>query len=359
MSFNPFPGAFGLDIGEDAVRLIQLEYTLKGLRAPRVGIKRRSMVALPEGALKDGELAEPEVVVRALRSLLNEHDRPRSPYVITSLPEHKTFVKTLTVQASDHEPTKSDIEAALATHLPYNLEEVYLDWQVIPGTGRKNNHWSVIIAAVPKAIADSYTYLLEIAKLEPLALEVEALAVARALPGETAGIRAILMFGEAHSAFLVVSGGVVHMSLSIPFTGREITEKIAQALSIEAVEAEEVKRTCGLDRTGECDPKLRPVLLHAVEELTRRIREAMWFYKMQMSEDAPIDTIELAGTNAALEGLDRALSQSLKRKIRPANPYKSLDPAVMDAEQINELLPYTTAVGLALRALEGPLPISL
>lgn len=362
MLINPFKNAFGLDFGDRSVKLVQLSKKGVGLGKRRYKLNHASSFDLPPGLIVDGEIQRPEEVLRLLRHHLMSRNRGlvKGPWVVTSLPETKTYVQLIKVKV-DPEDEKIDSRAVLEqvpSYLPFDLESVYLDWQSVDCEDVCGKERSVLLAAVPKTIADSYTYLLNIAGLSPLSMEVEATAIARAvinrgksLKGEARGI---LDLGAARSSFIIYDHGVVQFSLSLPVSGQKITEAISRALKIEPAEAEKIKRECGLE-SKKCQGKTRKVLTETLDDLTDKIFQAINFYKLHFPDKNPLTVIRTTGGGANMPALESYLSSKLKIKVRKANPWVNLFPVDKPPMPPEESLRYATSIGLAMRALEDPI----
>lgn len=360
MFLNPFQPAFGLDIGDRAIKIAQLKRSPIGLRRWRFRPVHFSKLALPAGWIVDGELQKPEEIVRTLKEHIQKQKDGLafSPWVVACLPETKTFIQLIKVENRHGIINEDVIREILPSFLPYNLDDVYLDWQVLPQDSASPNLTPVLIAAAPKRIADSYNYLLNIAGLTPLAFEVEAAAIARAVINRRKDLsreaRGILDLGATRSSFIIFDHGVIQFSLSLPFAGQEVTEKIRQALNVEWAEAEKLKTECGLDEK-KCRRKLKEILQTNLDDLTDKIFQAIQFHKLHFPDRHPLTGIRLCGGGANLPALENYLSAKLKLKVRRANPWVNLFPpeeAPLDAERS---LFYATAIGLAMRAVETPL----
>lgn len=357
MFLNPFYHSFGLDIGDRSIKLVQLQRVRAGLKKRPYRLVHFSQIPLPPGWITDGELQKPEEIVNALKKHIakQKDGLAISPWVTISLPETKTYIKLIQLKANGNEINEETIREAAPSYLPYDLDDIYLDWQVI---GQEGNDASVLLAAVPKRIADSYTYLLNIAGLTPLAMEVEATAITRAVINRRKDLsreaRGILDLGATRSSFIIYDHGVIQFSLSLAFAGQEVTEKISRAMNLELAEAEKIKKECGLD-PNKCKGNLKTALENNLNELADKITQAIQFYKLHFPEKNPLTGIRLCGGGANLPALENFLSAKLKLKVRKANPWINLFPVGQAPLNEESSLLYATAIGLAMRALESPI----
>lgn len=362
MIINPFKNAFGLDFGDRSIKIVQLRRRILGSKDAGFKLQHFSSIDLPAGLIVDGEIQKPEEVIKLLHSHFAIHRSSwrRSPWVVACLPETKTYIQLARVKTEDEEGGISEetVKAVAPSYLPYELENVYLDWQVLDNDNALAREKDVLLAAVPKTIADAYTYMLNIAGFTPLALEVEATAIARAVINQRKNLseesRGILDLGASRSSFIIYDHGTVQFSLSLPISGLQITEKIETGLKVDFAEAEKIKRECGVE-PRRCQGKLKTVLSDILEDLSNKIFQAVQFYKLHFSGKNTLTGIRICGGGANLPALESYLSTRLKIKVRKANPWVNLFPIDHLPLPQDESLRYTTAIGLAMRALDKPI----
>lgn len=363
MFVNPFKKAFGLDLGDHSIKIVQLKQRQISRGPFRYELTHASSLSLPEGLIVNGEIIQPEEVIKILKTHLAQKkvSLTKVPWAVSCLPETKTYIQLINIHLNETKEKieEADVQAVVPSYLPYELNEIYLDWQEINPDPQSLDR-SILLAAVPKKIADPYTYLLNIAGIVPLAFEVEALPIARAVINRQKDLstqsRGILDLGATRSSFIIYDHGAIQFSLSLPVSGAQITEHIQKNLSLDINEAEKIKKTCGLEQ-GQCPAELKPVLEETVEDLAKKISQAIQFYKVHFPEKNPLTGIRLCGGGSNLLGLENALSAKLKIKIRKANPWVNVYPKGQEPMPLEQSISYTTAIGLALRAIENPLII--
>lgn len=362
MFINTFQHAFGINFSDHSIKLVQLSRRRQGFKKFHYHLQHASELELTAGLIADGEIQKPEEVIQALkRHLEKKRDNLiSSPWVVSSLPETKTYIQLIKIKNNNHaEITTADILKAAPSYLPYDINDVYFDWQPVLNTDTpSSDETTILLGAVPKKLADPYIYLLNIMGFTPLALEVEAVAITRSIINRQKNLanqaRGILDLGATRSSFVIFDHGCVQFSLSLPISGTAITEKIKAALNLEFAEAENLKKDCGLD-SKKCKGKLKEVLEESLNELTDRISQTIQFYKLHFPSQNPLTGIRLTGGGANLPALENFLSTKLKLKVRKANPWVNLFPLNKSPLGQERSLSFATAIGLAMRALENPL----
>ena len=357
---NPFPGAFGLNIGDLSIKLVQLAPSAFYERQ-YFKIKELRATSLPPGLIVNGEIQQPELVRKKLLYLLGKDGgnfKPiRSSWVVANLPEPKTFLKLIDVESNDNVLTSVDVAYQAKKHLPFELEDTYLDWQVITPTATATKK-QVLIGAVPKVIADAYTYLLESVGLNPIALETEAAAVAIAMitteKDYTGQARAILDLGGTRSNLTIYDNNSIQFSTTLHFSGEIITAAIAQELKIEHSQAEDLKIKNGLKYDAQ-NPRYLTAVSSIAENLINELKTALLFYKEHFNNTNAVSRITLCGGMANWENIDNFISRQLKITAHPGHPWKNLRNKKLYDYDKNKSLPLACVIGLALRAIQNPL----
>ncbi len=361
---NPFPFAFGLDIGDSSIKLVQLGHKHPLGRPSYLYPETLRSVSLPAGIIINGEIQQPEIVRKKIMHLTGQdgaYPKIESPWVVANLPEPQTFLKLIEVPTPAKDLLYDEVSFHASRHLPFDIEDTYLGWQVLNPTENSSTS-KVLIAAVLKTVADSYTYLLEAAGLNILALEAEAVAVSRALitssKDYTGMARALLDIGSARSYIVIYDNDSIEFSKSLSFTGESVTTAIAQALKIERDVAEKIKINTGIDHNKDF-PNYITLMDTLLMKLVEEIKSSIRFYEDHFTNANPVTHITMCGGLSNLINFDTALSQKLKISARPGNVWKNLAPKnVADkitGDEKRRGLSFATAIGLALRAAENPL----
>jgi len=359
MFINPFPNAFGLDINDLSLKLVQLERTTNWKRQTYFKPKVFRSLELPPGLIVNGELQQPEEVRKKIHHLLqgNKKQLPiKSPWVVAGLPETKSFIKLINVCQPAEELFDDEIKNLAKKHIPYDENECYyLEWQIMPTNNPKESR--ILIGAIPCQIADSYTYLLESLGLGVIALEVEALAIARSLITASKGYeneaRAILDLGATRSSLVVYDHDIVQFSTTLNFSGELLTTALSQKLHLSLEDAEALKIETGLDYKAKKN-KSWSIISEQTEELEKQLKNAMQFYYSHFPDANRITKITMCGGTSNLKYLDKVLSAKLKVLCRAGHPWKNLNWNKKIAMNDKEALGYATAIGLALRAADNP-----
>ena len=173
MFTNPFPNAFGLDIGDLSIKVVQIRNVTHRPGKPAFRPITLRSTTMPHGLITNGEIQQPEQVRKYIKHVITgqKKQKPiRSRWLTASLPDVQGFLKLIDIEKDPEDIIEEDINHASKMHIPFGEEDYYLDWQLMPQTEEKESVAHVLLAAIPKQIADTYTYLFESLGLGVIAL---------------------------------------------------------------------------------------------------------------------------------------------------------------------------------------------
>ncbi|RJQ13908.1 type IV pilus assembly protein PilM [Candidatus Parcubacteria bacterium] len=351
------PTAFGLDITDVTIRAVQLDR----IAPHQVRLSSFTEVVLPPGLIEQGEIKSESAVIDVLKDLRKktQFGSLKSKFVVASLPEQDAFMQVVSVPKMKKEEIDQAIRWEVEGNIPVNVEEAYFDWQNVDPIKKTPDHTDVLVAASPRHIVDSYVSVLNSANFSIKALEIESTATTRALfPGAFSSKPVLVVdLGAARTSFIIFSGSAIRFTSSIPTSGSQMTQAIAQAVGVNADEAEKIKREAGLDKTkreGKVFKALEPVLESLISEITKHLS----FYKTHSFHEHGqfhnISKIILSGGGANLKGLTAYLGAQFKLSVEIGNPWANILEApvkYLPPLPFDRSLSFVTAIGLALRGL--------
>ena len=360
MFFNPFPHAIGLDIGDLTIKMVQLDNISRRKNHPSFKLVNARSTQLPHGLIVNGELEKPEAVRKYLLHLLEKRgDRKdkyyKSPWVVASIPDRYGFIKLIQLEKEPEDIIDEDIIIASQKHVPFQENDYYLDWQIVPSHNHGTEYTNVLLASIPKNIANMYTYLLESVGLIVVALELGALSTVRTMITankhyDSEG-RGILRLGSTESTLTVYDHDHVQFSKSLNYSGEVLTAAIAQNLHITYEEAEMKKKAYGLEYTKN---KVWPILAEQTDKLIVEIEQILDFYYTHFPFTNKITKIVMCGGGSTLKNLDKALTAKLKIETKTGDVWKNLSPSKPINMDTEKSLRFAKAIGLALRAAGNP-----
>lgn len=349
--FNDKLNPFGLDFSDRAVKVAQLGE--KDGKLFLCGCRREE---IPQGIIEEGEIKNPEELVKYIK-LAMDKAAPRSirsKFVIYSIPETKGFIRVIKVPSAQKDDLENAIFAEVEQLFPVSMEEAYLDWQVLGGQ-KDEEDLEVLVAVVPQTVVDSYSEVLSMAGLRPVAAEIESIAISRSLISEKISQKPTLIvdLGKDRTGFIIYKSPSVQFTASIPVCGNELNKAISRQFDISEDEAEVVKYKCGLSTRGECK-KVYEAMDSNLNEMMGYIDRLLGYYHEHFSGEKDIAKVIICGGEARMNGISSLLSLKIKKEIEKGNPWINIISSAQEIPAIsrNDSLVFVTVLGLALRGVE-------
>lgn len=333
--------ALALDIGTYSIKAIH------GKPGATVEVQKAVEVFNTTGLSVPTDDTQIEKLGTFLETMLADNNLPRTD-VRLSLPEAVVSTKIINL------PWLSDAELASAIgwqaeqHIPIPPEELSLEYQVLyrPERGDKNGQMRVLLIGVRKSVIDRYVTVFNGLGIEPSLLETQTLSVLRSLqfmPDDPTTL--VVHMGSASMNLAVMYKGELMFVYTHLNGGQLLTRALEQGVGLDVTQAEQYKRTYGLDET-QFQGKVREALLPAVRLLVAEMQKAVRFFTTQHASEK-IQRVLLSGGSAQLPGLVELITTELGAEVLVAVPFAAAKGQIPEANHPA----YTVCMGLLLRSL--------
>ena len=346
------PPLIGCDISSSSVKLVELASDGKnGYRVERYTIEVLSRDAVADGNIVNLDSAV-EAVRRAWKKLATS-----TRNVAIALPASHVITKKIIVAAGQREEElEVQVESEANQYIPFALDEVNLDFQVVGPAPSSPDEIEVLIAASRKEKVEDRVAVAESAGLKPVVMDVESYAVLSAfeliekqLPdGGKGQIIALVDVGANVMNLTVLRDGQQLYVREQAFGGNQLTQDIARLFGMTFEEAEAEKRRNNLPDNYEAE-LLQPFIESMALEVSRALQ--FFFTSTQFNQ---VNHIVLAGGCAVLPGADEVVASRTQVNTIIANPFA--DMVLSDRVRAKSLLADASslmaACGLALRRFD-------
>ncbi len=350
--FNPKARpVIGLDISSTAVKMVELSDAGKGVHR----VERFAIELLPRDAVVDGNIANLEGVAESVRRCWKRMGTSIR-YVAMALPTAAVITKKIVLPANLRETEMEvQVESEANQYIPFPLEEVNLDFQVVGPAPSSPDEVEVLIAASRKEKVEDRVACAEAAELKPLVMDVESFATQSAFdlvlqhlgsaPGE---VVALVDVGANATKVTIIRGNQTVYSREQAFGGSQLTQEIMRAYGISPEEAETLKRNGPAPENYESE-LLRPFLDSLALEVSRALQ--FFFTSTQYNQ---VHHIVLAGGCAVIPGIDEAVAGRTQINTVVANPFVDMVPSsrIRPKQLVAEAPSLMVACGLALRRFD-------
>ncbi len=346
------PPLIGVDISTSAVKMVELSASGKGAYR----LEGYSIAAIPKDAIVDGNVSGLEQVSDAVKlawKLLGSREKRTA----LALPSAAVITKKVLMSAGlREEDMEAQVEAEANQYIPFPLEEVNIDFQVIGPAPNNADEVEVLIAAARKEKIEDRVAAAEDAGLKVTVMDVDTYAteaaysfVANQLPN--AGKDQTVMIVDIGAVMMHIN--VLHDNTSIytreqAFGGSQLTQEIQRRFGLSVEEAEIAKRKGGLPESYENE-----VLQPFMQSLSTEVARALQFFTSSTQYNR-VDHIVLAGGCAAIPAIDIMVQDRTQVNTIVANPFQSMSfGARVKQQQIAVDAPaLMIACGLAMRGVD-------
>lgn len=351
--FNPKARPLlGLDISSSAVKLVEL--TASGKEGYRV--ERYTIEVLPKDAVSDGNIANLEGVVDAVKRAWKRLGTS-TRNVAMALPGSAVITKKIIVPSGlRDDQLEIQVESEANQYIPFAIDEVNLDFQVVGPAPSVPDELEVLIAASKKERVEDRVAVADAAGLSAVVVDVESLAalaafelIERQLPdaGKNQTV-ALIDAGSNLMSLTVLRNSQQVYAREQAFGGGQLTQDIARHYGMTYEEAEAAKRAGNLPEGYEGE-----LLAPFMENLALEVSRALQFF-FTSTQYNQVDHIVLAGGCAVIPGVDEVVATRTQVSTLIANPFANM--VLSDRVRAKNLLADASslmvACGLALRRFD-------
>lgn len=351
--FSPKTHALiGVDISSSSVKMVELAGSAKeGYRVERYAIE-----PLARDVVVDGNIANLDAAAECMRRAWKRLGSSIRQ-VALALPPAAVITKKIIVPAGlREEQLEVQVESEASQYIPFSLDEVNLDFQVLGPAPAVPSEVEVLIAASRKEKVEDRVAVAEVAGLKAVVMDSEAYAalaafglIEKQLPDNGRNqVVALVDVGASVMNLTVLRNDQQVYTREQAFGGNQLTQEIARHYGMSFEEAEAAKRANNLPDNYETE-LLRPFLENLALEVSRALQ--FFFTSTQFNQ---VHHIVLAGGCAAIAGVDEVVATRTQVNTIIANPFVGMAlsdrvrPRALQADASALLL----ACGLALRRFD-------
>jgi type IV pilus assembly protein PilM len=356
----------GVDIGASSAKIVQLRSS-KGAAV----LETYGEIALgPYASQPIGKAVKltPEKIAEALLDVMREANVTARAGGI-SIPFSSSLVSVIELPNVQQEQLKRMIPIEARKYIPLPINEVTLDWFVIPHeegeqsafdrvekkTALQQKSQEVLLVAIHNDILQNYQTVSATAGLTIQFYEIEIFSAVRSSVGHGLAPILVVDLGAATTKVYIVERGIVRLSHLISMGGQQMTEVLARSLNWEFDKAERIKREHGLISSNAYSPdendRIKTALLSTLTRVFSEVNRVLLSYGQRYNKN--VSRVVLTGGGASLPGLAAAAKESLSADVEIANPFGRTEAPAFLENVLREIGPgFAVAVGNALRTLK-------
>ena len=324
----------GVDIGSRLIKVVQAE---PGRTPGTFRITKAAVGAAPDDAVRDGIVVDRAGVASALRALLGVAGIDASG-AVAAISGTSVMVRHVRLPRMDESILRKSIRFEAGKYISSAIDDSLVEFQITGPLDGEPDKMGVMLVAAPSDMVESRLAALTEAGLEPMAVDVEAFALQRALLDLTATqpargtTLAVLDMGAVTTDVNIVADGQFALTRTIAIAGDNFTQALKSASPrTEWAELEALKTQVDMNvlLSPDADPEavaLARAVQPVMDELLREVRRSMNYYQSQLGDLAnsnlpaglnaeagggSVSRIVLTGGSARIGGLETYMSARL------------------------------------------------
>lgn len=347
------PTILGLDISSTSVKLIELvEDSDKAKSQYRV--ESMAVEPLPDGAVVEKNIHDPEAVGETIAKVVKKSGTKIKDAAV-AVAGSAVITKIIQMPADlDEGMLESRIELEADQYIPYPLDEINLDFEVLGESAENPETVDVLLSASRSENIETRTEALTLGGLKPKVIDVEAYTIEKSAllldhgfdEDDEDKIIAVIDIGATMTSLNIIQGGKLIYTREQSFGGKQLTEEVMRRYGLSYEEAGKLKKQGGLP-----DNYIPDVLEPFKETIGQQVSRFLQFFYTAGDSNA-VDIVALAGGCSSIPGIDELVETHVETKTIIANPFMnmSLSESVNPQKLSTDAPSLMIACGLALRS---------
>lgn len=335
----------GVDVSDRSIKVVQLSED-----------RTRELLAhgvhdVPSGVMESGVIRNAAQMEKVLLTALTETGiLPGKRPIVASIPETQSFLRVVELPAMPEDEVGEAVQWEVAQHIPFGLENVYVDWQALTAVGHRaaSGKQEILVGAAQRKVVDPLYAVFASLGLEVAAFELESQALTRCLISpdlkDKQGVLLVDLGGSATNV-------IIHDHSAIRFTAslQKGSDRMRDTLASEEIQ---VINTQPDAIPSDIAASVAGKLSAMYQELVVEVRGIVEFYN-NIDAQHTVREIILTGGGSNFPGLGPAFLQVFDNvHVQRGNPWVNVNADSNDRRtplQVGEAVRYATALGLAQR----------
>lgn len=232
----------GIDIGSETIKVCEVKSQGKTPVVTAIGI-----APTPEGAVDGSGIYNPEAVAASLKALIAQSGATAKDAVVSIAGDRSIAVRTLEIPRQSPEELAQYMPWEMENNNPFSEPPVN-SYAPLPDLDPNSPNMQVVLAIAPQRAVDDVVTSVRKAGKMPLAIDIQPLAIARALEanyGEDLAGRTVLSvdLGAKTTTINIFYGArLLVPRQQLPLGGDYLTKAIADGFALPIADAEALKR---------------------------------------------------------------------------------------------------------------------
>ena len=350
MLFGPKNEVVGLDIGSRSIKVAEVAEAKKGW-----ALKKFGTIDIDHGAIEEGVVKDHQNVANAIRQLYHNYNIKQHNVAI-SIGGYSVIVKNITIQNMPEEQLSESINFEAEQYIPFDINDVNLDFQIMGETEHNPNQMNVLLVAAKKDMVNDYINLIDMAGLNLCIIDIDAFALQNIYEfnyGSQGGNVALIDIGASKTSVNILKNNISVFMRDVSLGCNQIYQRIVSIANCTMAEAEDIMLSDKPDKLS--TEELKEIISSSVSDWCDEIRRAFDFFYSTNPDDR-IKQIVLSGGAANINEFRELLAMQSSAEVKIINPFekiKNITSEQLDDTYLKQLAPQAAiSMGLAIRRVD-------
>jgi type IV pilus assembly protein PilM len=316
------------------------------------------MLTTPANSIQDGKIMDMEALVVEIKGALNQNKIKTKKAIIT-IESTSIIRREIELPMAKAEELDAMVVYEIEQYLPIMLNEYVIEYKITEEfMEEKLKKYKILVAALPKAIAEEYIQLVKELELIPAVLDINSNAISKLLSTKTQinsesynvdNTIAVLDIGYNNINLTIVSNGNTKFSRLITLGGNDIDINIANSFNLEMRHAEEKKMKEGnlsnIKDGNTLDSMFNDMIRFSVDRWIEEIQRMFQYFTSRDTHNR-INSIYLYGGSSNLNGLEDYIKTSFNMPVHRLKSFGSIKTGKLDNLKLEY---YLNSIGAIIR----------
>ncbi|MFZ4631749.1 MAG: type IV pilus assembly protein PilM [Patescibacteria group bacterium] len=337
----------GIDIGDSSLKMVELK-------------KKNRKIYLSNYAFSENvsevnftKIDDINYLAKAILKVKNEAGITATK-VTASLPTFAVFSSIINLSNVDKKNLVATINEEAKKVIPLPLEEMILDWKIIPDENGKipsKGNMRVFLTGSPKKLVRKYVDVFKAANLNLVSLETETFSLVRSLVGDDKATVMIAEIGANSTDIFVVKESIPVFNRSLAVCASTVTNALVEKLGMSFAQAEQFKLDLSIVLGGDEKEELPQLIGKTLEPIVTEMQYMLDFFRSQNGGE--VEKIILSGGGSMLLNLADYFSKRLNIKVIIGDSWNRVNYPEELKPVLSEVgAKLSVAVGLAMREIQ-------
>ena len=350
----------GIDISSTVVKVLELS------KQPdeRYRVESYAVEILKEGAVSERNIINVNLVGEAIKEAVKKSGT-RTKFAAVAVPASAVMTKEILVDASLNKSVmEEEIKVQAEAYLPFELDEVFFDFQVMKISQKDPTKKEVLLAASRRDYVDMRVEALAQGGLIAKVVDIEAYSMERAFTlihsqlkdhekdknqNKDTGRTVVLAdVGASVTTIVVLHNNLLIYNREEPFGGNQLTNAIAKEKGASVSQAGQMKREGGASVSDQIEV--------FKNDMAKQVERSLAYFKASHPQYNEIDSIVLSGGCASTQNIEEMIRIKTGVPTFTASPFSnmSISPQITNLQKLSTDAPtLMIACGLTLRSFDS------